>query len=299
MKIVTRVKRKVKRVFTKELQILKNIDYVMLYSLYKMTTRQKKNQIMILSESREHLSGNLAFIDAEIDKEKYNVIYNFKASIEMKRTSEEKKMFCKNLAASKYILVDDFIPVMYTMPLRKGTKFIQVWHAMGAFKQVGFSRIGKKGGPSPRSLTHRNYTDAIVSSEEIRKNYAEAFGISVDKIHAIGIPRTDVFFDEKYKEKIREGLYQKYPQLKEKKVILFAPTFRGNGVKTAHYNYEWIDFVKLQESLKDEYICIMKMHPFVKNKPEQQLDPDFYLDLSGEREINDSYAISPSATIPV
>ena len=138
---------------------------------------------------------------------------------------------------SKYILVDDFIPLMYPLPLRKETKFIQVWHAMGAFKKVGFSRLGKVGGPSPRSLTHRNYTDTIVSSEAIRENYAEAFGISVEKVHAIGIPRTDIFFDETYKQNIREELYKKYPKLKGKKIILFAPTFRGNGVKTAHYNY--------------------------------------------------------------
>ena len=79
----------------------------------------------------------------------------------------------------------------------------------GAFKKVGFSRVGKPGGPSKRSLTHRNYTDAIVSSEEVRKDYAEAFGISIDKVHALGIPRTDIFFDSDYRKKIRKKLEEK------------------------------------------------------------------------------------------
>ena len=46
---------------------------------------------------------------------------------------------------------------------------------------------------------------------------------------ATGIPRTDVFFDQAYKEKVTNEFYEKYPKLKEKKILLFAPTFRGNG----------------------------------------------------------------------
>lgn len=70
---------------------------------------------------------------------------------------------------------------MYPIPLRKDTRFIQVWHAMGAFKKVGFSRVGKPGGPSKRSLTHRNYTDAIVSSEEYEKIMQKRLGFLLIK----------------------------------------------------------------------------------------------------------------------
>lgn len=273
--------------FAKELQHLRRIDYIIYYLCYRALNPVKSNQILILSESRESLSGNLKYIDDEIDKEKFDVVYSLKENIIKKRSAKEKRFLCKMLATSKYILIDDFMPIIYPIPLRKDSKLIQVWHAMGAFKTVGFSRLGKEGGPSPRSITHRNYTDVIVSSEKIRKNYAEAFKISVDKVHAIGIPRTDVFFDSNYKEHIKEQLYSKYPILKEKKVVLFAPTFRGNGIKTAHYDYSWISFGDLQKNLGDEYVVVLKMHPFIKNKPKEELDKSFYLDLSDEREIND------------
>ena len=166
-------------------------------------------------------------------------------------------------------------------------RFIQVWHAMGAFKTVGFSRLGKPGGPSPRSLSHRNYTDTIVSAEAIRKNYAEAFKMDIEKVHAVGIPRTDVFFDINYKEKIRKEIFSSYPQLEGKKIVLFAPTFRGNGVRTAHYNYSWISFAKIRESLGEEYVFIIKMHPFISDMPTEKLDSSFFLNLSDSREIND------------
>lgn len=277
----------IKKCFSAELQRIRRIDYIFYYLFYSLTRKVKPGQILMLSESRAELSGNLKFIDDKIDKTKFQVLYSMKSSIITKRNRREKQMLCQQLATSEYILVDDFIPVMYPLPIRKESRFIQVWHAVGAFKTVGFSRLGKPGGPSPRSLSHRNYTDTIVSSETVRKNYAEAFGISMEKVHATGIPRTDIFFDEQYSKDICTNIYARYPQLKGKKVILFAPTFRGNGVRTAHYNYSWISFPKLKEELGEEYMCIIKMHPFIHNKPYEKLDSDFFLDLSEEREIND------------
>lgn len=281
------IKRFIRRYFVKELQILRNIDYILYYLYYRILMPVDSKQILMLSESRQQLSGNLQYIDDKINKNEFNVIYSMKADIIGKRTQNEKRKLCKKMAKSKYILVDDFIPFIYPIPLRKATKLIQVWHAMGAFKKVGFSRMGKPGGPSPRSLSHRNYTDAIVSSEEVRKNYAEAFRMPIENIHAIGIPRTDIFFDENYKKKVKEQLYLKYPVLKDKKIILFAPTFRGNGIRTAHYDYSWISFKELQQKLGDKYFVILKWHPFIKGNPSEKLDESFYLDLSQEREIND------------
>lgn len=269
------------------LQRLRRLDYILYYKYYCYKKAPEDNTVLMASDSREALGSNLEFIDVELKKRNYKVIYFLKKNLEEKKTKEEKKTLCKMMAESQYILLDDFYPIIYAMPIRKETKVIQVWHALGAFKTVGFSRIGKPGGPNPRSLSHKNYSATITSSESIRKNYAEAFGISVDKVHATGIPRTDVLFDDDYKSSIRECLYEKYPQMKEKKVVLFAPTFRGNGQKTAYYNFEWIDFEKLKTELGNEYCFIIKLHPFVHNIEELPEDDDFFINLTREREIND------------
>ena len=269
------------------IQIGRRLDYILLYLIYHTYTKIDSKQILMLSDSRESLSGNLWFIDARIPKNEYTVLYFFKKNLKQKRTWKEKKELSKAMAQSKFILLDDFYPLIYPIPITKRTKVIQVWHAMGAFKRVGFSRQGKPGGPFKFSLTHRNYTDTIVSSEDIRKNYAEAFKMSIEDVHAIGIPRTDVFFDDNYKNRIRTKLYEEYPQLKRKKVILFAPTFRGNGQNTAHYSYDWIDFEALEKRFCEEYIFIFKPHPFIKNRPIQKIDSNFFIDCSEYREIND------------
>ena len=193
--------------------------------------------------------------------------------------------FCKELAEAKYIFVDDFYPLIYPIPLRKETELIQVWHAVGAFKTVGFAR---KQNKDKFSMTHRNYTGTIVSSESIRKDYAKAFRMDLEQVYSTGVPRTDIFWNEDYVKTKKQELYERYPMLKDKKVILFAPTFRGNGQKSAYYNFDWIDFKKFKKAFSKEYVCIIKLHPFIKNVADYDFsNDDFYLDLTSEREIND------------
>ena len=260
--------------FADVMQRLLRVDYIILYLFFRLTRPLNDRQILLLSESRSTLSGNLQYIDQKIDRDKFQVIYSLKSDIIGRRTCAQKRMLCRQLATSKYIIIDDFMPVIYPLPLRKETRLIQVWHAMGAFKKVG-------------SLTHRNYTDAIVSSQSIRADYAEAFHIPLASVHALGIPRSDIFFDSEYKERTRASIYEKYPCLRNKKVVLFAPTFRGNGIRTAHYDYSWLSFAELEKQLGSDYMVIIKLHPFIKERPAEKLDSDFYLDLSDEREIND------------
>ncbi len=272
------------------LQRIRRMGYIIFYIYFKNTTKAKANKILFLSDSREELSGNFKFVYDEImkDKDKYEVTTLLKKNLSTKRTLKEKINLCHEIALSKYIFLDDFYPVIYVLKLRKETKLIQLWHAMGAYKTVGYSRAGKPGGPDSKSLTHRGYTGAIVSSESIRKNYAEAFNMDIEKVHALGIPRTDIFFDKKYEKNIKKKIYDKYPVLKNKKVIMFAPTFRGNGQMTAHYDFSWIDFKKLRKAFPKDYVCIIKLHPFIKNVPDYDFEnDDFYLDLTSEREIND------------
>ncbi len=287
-KLLGAIKRKIKNgrlcpVF----QYMRQWQYILFYMWYRMTSKLKDNNVLMLSDSRAELSGNLAFIDEELRKNNYVIQYFFKRSLKEEKTLIEKKQMCKMMAESKYILVDDFYPIIYAIPLRKRTRLIQVWHAMGAFKTVGFSRLGKPGGPNPRSITHRNYTDTITSADGIRCNYAEAFNMPIENVHATGIPRTDIFFDDNYIKETKEKLYGKYPQLLGKKVVMFAPTFRGNGQNSAHYNFDWIDFAEIEESLGKDYVFINKLHPFIKNVDSVPKDSDFFLDLTSEREIND------------
>ena len=93
-----------------------------------------------------------------------------------------------------------------------------------------------KRGPFIDSLNHRSY-ESICIIRNRYSIYAEAFGIREENVVPTGVPRTDVLFDEAYATQIKQEMEDELPIIKGKKVILFAPTFRGNGHGTAHYPF--------------------------------------------------------------
>lgn len=284
-------KKRIKKILYPMLQRFKRGIQILFYNICIILFKREEKQILMASNTKDELQGNLLYIYNKLKEEyDYNIkVLTMKKGKFIKRTKFEFKALF-SAATSKYILIDDFFPLMYVLKIRKGTKFIQVWHALGAFKRVGYSRddIDNKN-----SLTHRNYTDTIVSSENIVDNYAEAFGIDSTNVHPLGIPRTDMFFDEIKKKEIKEKIYEEYPNLKEKRVILFAPTFRGQGRKSAHYPEEYIDLDKIYENLEEKDIFILKLHPFIKNQLSIKEEyKDKIIDLTEYNDINELLLIT-------
>ncbi|WP_143588857.1 CDP-glycerol glycerophosphotransferase family protein [Terribacillus halophilus] len=260
--------------------------FYMLFCLFPI----KSKKVVFASDSRSELDGNFYFVYEELHRRNMDldILFLFNERINNKKTITDLLKMAYHFATSKIILLDDFYPLIYPLKIRPNAELIQIWHAAGAFKTFGYSRIGRPGGPSPHSKNHRNYTKAVVSSEGVRKNYSEGFGISLDKVVPTGVPRADIFSDEEYKAYVRNRLFDKYPHLKEKKVILFAPTFRGNGQASAHYPFETLNLKQLYEQLHEEYVFLFKIHPFVKNNLTIPYEyADFFYDFSEYREIND------------
>lgn len=185
-------------------------------------------------------------------------------------------------------MVDDYHPMIYKLQFRENQEIVQVWHAVGAFKTVGFSRTGKKRRTFIDSIGHRNYSKAYVSSNNDILYYAEAFGIEEHRVIPTGVPRTDVLFDESYKTRIKQSLETKLPIIKIKSHS-FAPTFRGNGHRTAHYPFFKINFARLASYCEEHQATVLfKMHPFVRNKLNiPAIYSKYFLDISNYREVND------------
>ena len=247
--------------------------------------RLKENRITFISNRRNSISGNYESIYAELIKDK---------NIDIKTVLDTKESFIScfkygyYLASSKVILIDDYIRSVYEIRKRKDNYLIQVWHACGAFKAFGFSRLSKEGCWSQDSRSHRTYDYCLVSSRKVAKHYAEAFGMNVDRVIATGVPRTDIFFDEAYKREIRAKILSTYPMLKDKKVILFAPTFRGSSKKEGNYPHYRFDYKKIFERFGDEYRIIIKHHPHVNNEPVIENEyKDRVIDLSKNEELNE------------
>lgn len=269
------------------------------YKLCSAIHPNKKNKILLMSETRAPISGNLKALDErikerEIDK-KYKVSYAFFKTLELSKMNiifQYLKLIWK-IAKQEYIFIDDYSPIFKFINLSKKTKLIQIWHAGVGFKSVGYARFGFSG-PHPYKSCHRRYDYAIVGGKALIPVYEEVFGIAKEKILPYGLPRLDNFLDKDKIQAVKEQLYQEYPILAGKKVILFAPTFRGAGQKEAMYPFEKINLKEMVALCKKENaVFVIKMHPFVKEKTNIPEDyREWIMDLSNYPNINDLFYIT-------
>lgn len=143
---------------------------------------------------------------------------------------------------------------------RKGQLYIQTWHG-----SYGIKKIAKDLGDKLPKIDRYNYiynakrTDIMVSnSRRTSEIYKNAFWYD-GEILEFGSPRNDLFFREQ-KECIER--VQSYFGFHDKKIVLYAPTFRND------YNVECLklDYTNLLDSLKNRYggewVALVRLHPF-------------------------------------
>ncbi len=283
----------VKRLFKPITDYLLHRGFNVIFKVTNLFASHKGNRILFASDSRKELSGNMKdvydrMVERGLDKQ-FKISFCLKESVSTRRNLLDKIRTPYLLASADIIIIDDFNPTVKQCKYKPSVKIIQLWHACGAFKTVGFSRTGKAGGPFVTNNNHRVYTHAIASSSHVARFYAEAFGMTKGTVYPTGVPRTDVFFNDDYKRETRQRMFEEIPLAKGKRVILFAPTFRGNGAKSGRYPMNMIDMPKVAKMCRDtNSIFIFKMHPFVHNPvviPEEY--SDVIIDCTSYREIND------------
>lgn len=288
-------KEELKKKYSKINKPLKVDMYWKYRKLYKH--KSKKPVVMFMSEQNTSISTNLKAVkDRMIARgldEDYMIVESYRSSVTNPRQGLKSWMdLLKKMAMSDFIFLDDHAPVLDWLILDKDTALIQLWHAGAGFKSSGYSRWGHIGCPAPYSC-HRQYKYGISGSKNIAHFFSEVWGINDSQVLPTGMPRIDEFLDKDYRRKKTKELYEKYPMCKDKKVILFAPTYRGTNKANAHYPYELIDFKRLYELCGDEYVVLFKMHPWVASEvPISDKYKDRFADVGRYPNINDLFYIT-------
>ena len=241
-------------------------SYVVFHKLRHIDIGHKN--VLLFTEVQESIGGNLLALYSKLCElhldERFSIEVSARQAVGRRNTLWSWFSVIKKLAWADYIFVDNYVPLFNDLILPERTQVIQLWHAGVGFKSVGYSRFGKTGSPHPVRHAHRKYTKALAPSEKLIPVYAELFGIEEKAFIPTGLPRFDAFFDQEKVQIFKKKFYQDHPGLKDKKIILFAPTFRGEGQKTAYYNYCKLDFKRIAEFCGDEYVFALKMHPFIQ-----------------------------------
>jgi len=158
-----------------------------------------------------------------------------------------------------------------SLPMRHETSVVQLWHGCGAFKKFGVSTEGKLFGASReqglRFPEHHNTSLVTVSSPEVRWAYIEAMGLeeTPQVVQALGVSRTDVYFDEDFVDAQIQHAAEVVHSIQNKKVLLYAPTFRGDIASASAPDS--LDINLLRKRLSDDWVLLVKHHPHVATRP--------------------------------
>ena len=259
-------------------------------------------RVVLATSHTPALTGNLGFIYDELrvrHPELPVVTLTLRRGGRVPRLSRPISTFVAgyHLASARVMVVDDYFFPMYVIKPRRGTTRVQVWHAAGAFKKFGFSVLDKAFGVDDDFVAkvriHSNYSVALVSSMSVAPHYAEAFGQPLDIFTSrIGVPRTDLFSDPERRSRAEARVRATYALPPDRRVILYAPTFRGETVGKARYA-DLMDLEAMQRMLGDDHVLLLKLHPFVRDAV--TISPElgaFVIDASGDPDVNELMLVS-------
>ncbi|MDO5849823.1 MAG: CDP-glycerol glycerophosphotransferase family protein [Methanobacteriaceae archaeon] len=265
-----------------------------------------KNMLIFESSTGRNYSGNPKYIYEELVKEgldkELKCIWIFN-DINTKIPGNAKKVkrsgfkFLYYTAKSGFWIFDS--RHQYYLRKNKKTKYIQTWHGT-VFKKLGLD-IDK--------LNMSGDTDAKKYREEFRKNtskwdylisqnphstktFKRAFDFKGEMLE-IGYPRNDILVNNNDEENINK-IKDKLNIPKDKKVILYAPTWRDNQFnKIGEYKFATaMDFDMMKESLADDYVLIVKYHYLVKDNIDWSKYKDFIIECNASWDIQELYLIS-------
>ena len=270
--------------------------FALVYNLCRIVPVKRKRVFCIMTHD-EGGGSNVAIAVSALKKasQDYTFSYLLKGDTRMVKSLSGIKTMLNffirkpyELSRAEIILLDNvFLPYAY-LKRRKGTKVVQLWHGTGTIKKFGqdvnTGHLRELEGRANANITH-----LIVNSPEIKKLYSGAFGVKKEYIYAIGLPKTDELL-HRLSRIAREGsnrekeyIYQKYRIPHNKKLILYAPTFRDNDSQ----NPRLIELIKeMNHQLSDEYYFGLRLHPFIANAFRSKELGENICQLSFEEDVN-------------
>ena len=243
--------------------------YGALFNLFK-STKINNNKVSFIIDSKESFKGNLDYIKKEFENRgnfDFHYFYKDKFSISS----------FKKLSSSKFIFLNDnFFPLAF-MNFNPETVVVQLWHAPGASKKFGGS-VDIQSREILEKIS--NKTDyLIVTSNNVKKYYKEAFQISESKIKSLGLPRMDYYFENHDVDKLKSKFLKDHNSPTHHKIVLYAPTFRDDEKYNNVFNYLNLD--EFNRVLGDEYVLSLRLHPKIKDfYKEDTVSKGSYIDAS-------------------
>ena len=197
----------------------------------------KKNRIAFLSYSGKQYSCNPKYIAHYLREnypQKFELIF---AVRDLKKWHDKEIRFVRFLSlqnlyyfcTAKVLISNCGMPTY--LPKRKQQYMINTWHGGGAYKQN--TNYFNESIPKARiamDLYKSHSTDLVLSSCENFSNHSipDLVYHYQGEILPCGMPRNDIIYHLKNHLTIRKQICDRYHFEPNRRIVLYAPTFRGN-----------------------------------------------------------------------
>ena len=253
-------------------------------------------EYMLRNERFKDFDFVWAFKDMDKHKE-FDILDNSRTQI-VKYGSRD---YYKAYGTSKYWVSNSRIPeAIYK---KENQVYLQCWHGT-PLKKLGYDIEveGKNALNSNKDIRKKYKADAkrysymTSSSGFCTEKFISAFNLKAwgkeNIVIEEGFPRNDILSN--YRQEDVGNIKEKLGIAEDKKVILYAPTWRDNQHDSSKgYVYKnKLDFDMMQRELSESYVVLFRAHYFVANNFDFEKYCGFVYDVSSYEYINDLYIVS-------
>lgn len=205
------------------------------------------------------------------------------------------------LSKAKYWIINCKMPLYICK--KPEQVYLQTWHGT-PLKRLGHDIIAPEDATFYRSgvsfeamcnsydVDVARYNYMISPNKFCTEVFQTSFAIDRERLIETGYPRND-FITNATKEDV-ENLKKKFNLPLDKKIILYAPTWRDNSYVASGYTFELkANFHEWQKNLGEDYVVVFKPHYLIINKYESDHSLDGFLySIPADAEINELYVLS-------
>lgn len=184
------------------------------------------------------------------------------------------------------------------IPKPRHTIYLQTWHGTPLKKLVfDMKEVRMPGTTTDDYKQHfyqesRNWDYLVSPNQYSTEIFRRAFRFEKTVIES-GYPRNDIFYKPE-RDDIAEKFKETHHLPRDKKIILYAPTWRDNQFyQVGKYKFDLhLDLSQMQNELGNEYIVILRMHYLVAENFNLDKFKGFVFDFSKHEDIQELYVIS-------
>ena len=257
----------------------------------------KKNRIAIYSLKQHGYSCNLKYLTEylrEHHPEQFEMLWIVRHPEDLEALKKrgvpavllhDKAHFRFRMQAKFVVTNDEFYPVFFKRP---GQIYVNTWHGAINYKKIGYEGL-EFTNPIQKLIYRMNNPcpDLFVSgSRSFTETASQSFGFPKGVFLESGLPRNDVLCGNR--NALKMAVKKRLGIPAEKKVLLYAPTFRKGGFGVGQELDERRLCQTLSQRFGGDWMVLLRQHYFVSQR-QKDLE-GVLLDVSGHEDMQELIA---------